>query len=307
MKEKLKKILCFILVFVLVLLIASIPFYKYRKYGDQFLNNRWKIEQVQNERQDTFDVMFLGDSTMCMGYSPLYLFKEFGISSYNCGTPFQWMKDSYDILKMVQPMQHMKVLVLDINNAYLPFNQYTKFIKMQIFNAFPIFHYHSMLMENNSNPGINDWKGFHCYTQENPGVNLNYMESDMPEEEMPWLGKSYLEKIREFCAEKNISLVLTAVPNPMRWNSGKSKAVEEWAQENNIAFIDGNKHIQEIGLDGNTDYMDAGEHVNLNGSTKWMKYLGAVLKQQFDLKDYRGTDYEKEWDRAIEATGVYKD
>ena len=58
MKGKLKKILCFIIVFVMVLLIASIPFYKFRKYGDQFLNNRWKIEQVQNERQDTFDGMF---------------------------------------------------------------------------------------------------------------------------------------------------------------------------------------------------------------------------------------------------------
>ena len=285
MKKKVKQCVCFGLGLTLTFMVASIPFYKYRKYGDQFLNNKLKIQQVQEEDLNSFDVVFLGDSTACTSVSPLYLFNEFGFSTYNCATPFQWLKDSYDILNMVYPVQHMKMVILDINNAYLPFNQYSKFIKMQIFNVFPIFHYHSMLFESDSNPGINYWKGFHCYTQENPGVNLNYMNQDMPEEEIPWLEEIYLEKIYEFCAEKNILLVLTAVPNPMKWNSGKTKAIEAWASNHGIRFIDGNQHIQEIGLDGDTDYMDAGEHTSLSGSNKWMNYLGKILREEYHLKN----------------------
>ena len=305
MKKIVRNSISFMVGLALVLQIVSIPFYEYRKYGDQFINNRAKITRVEAEEPDSFEVIILGDSTTCMGYSPLYLFKVFGITSYNCGSPFQWMKDSYDILQMVYPMQHRKVLVLDINNAYLPFNQWTKFIKVQLFNVFPVFQYHSVLMEEEPVPVIDDWKGYHCYTQENPGVDLEYMNADFPLEELPWIAELYLKKIYSFCQCNDIELILTSVPNPAYWNNGRTKAVETWASSHDVTYIDGNQYLSEMSISGDTDYMDAGEHMNISGSSKWMSYLGSVLKEKYSLTDYRGTDSEKEWDRAIEATGVY--
>ena len=42
------------------------------------------------------------------------------------------------------------------------------------------------------------------------------------------------------------------------------------------------KELKAIGIDGKTDYIDFGEHLNRNGARKLTAYIGKYLKTHFD-------------------------
>ena len=43
----------------------------------------------------------------------------------------------------------------------------------------------------------------------------------------------------------------------------------------------------DIGINYNTDTYDGGLHLNLNGAIKLTNYFGQILKDNYNLKDYR--------------------
>lgn len=67
-------------------------------------------------------------------------------------------------------------------------------------------------------------------------------------------------------------------------------SMEEYVlDKNNCVYIDLYEKIEEIGLDGTTDFSDEG-HLNTSGSNKVADYLGEYLIGHYELTDFR--DYE---------------
>lgn len=305
MKKSVRKCFCFIVIFCVVLSLVSIPFHKYREYGYQYLAIKEKSESLQKERSDSIDVVFIGDSVGWSGYSPLYLYKQTGIRSYNFSTPGMWASDAYTSIKQVMKTQKPKVLVLDMNGFFARSTPVKFISKTFLINMFPVLQYHRELFDTDEEGGKDIWKGYYYSdVTTDCSSSMDYMHEITGKKEFPPGSRTYLDKILKYCKENGISLVLSSSPNSLHWNAGKSEAVDQWANKHDIDHIDGNKELKAIGIDGKTDYIDFGEHLNRNGARKLTAYIGKYLQTHFHLKDSSG---DKEWDKDVESVGVYND
>ena len=89
------------------------------------------------------------------------------------------------------------------------------------------------------------------------------------------------------CKQKNIPLLILSVPH---WPSGEWLALEAQAhllaEEAGVDYLDMDTIIQECGFDFQTDMADF-DHTNEKGAQKVTDYLGAYLKEHYDLPDRR--------------------
>ena len=63
--------------------------------------------------------------------------------------------------------------------------------------------------------------------------------------------------------------------------------IEEYAQENDLLYINMLDYQEEIGIDWQTDTYDTGLHLNVYGAEKASKWFGNVLATQCGVADRR--------------------
>ena len=194
-------------------------------------------------------------------------------------------------------------------------------IKNEIEQMFSVFHYHTVYKL--LSPSISFYgkkvypdqlfKGFRIKSGAIPYTGGKYMkknnyDSDRQkkniEDEMGEGSENYLNRIYELCNTNNIKLLLINVPAPNLWNEDKHEVVQEWADENNVTYLDLNEIDDEIGLNWETDTADGGGHLNLSGSEKVTSFIGKYLKTNFELSTYLDDD---EWKAVYNKAAVYGD
>ena len=95
----------------------------------QFIITRWNYPDVAeniysqvnpflNQNEDVEQVLFLGTSHMERGISPMLLYENDKIVSYNLGTSTQPIEGSYYLLKSALKKQSPEVVVLDVSNLF---------------------------------------------------------------------------------------------------------------------------------------------------------------------------------------------
>ena len=96
-----------------------------------------------------------------------------------------------------------------------------------------------------------------------------------------------LEQIRKLCEEKGVTLVLVTSPSPVNMSYPVHNTLQDYADENNLDYIDFNVLKDEIGIDWSQDTGDAGDHINIYGCEKTTRYLIDYLNENYDLPDHR--------------------
>ena len=71
--------------------------------------------EISGEKDDTIDVIFLGDSLVYSSVSPMEIWHDYGYTSFDCAEPAQILPDTYDYLKFAVEHQHPKVVMLEAN------------------------------------------------------------------------------------------------------------------------------------------------------------------------------------------------
>ena len=98
----------------------------------------------------------------------------------------------------------------------------------------------------------------------------------------------YLDKIVKITSENNVKLVLMKAPSLYPyWYQEYEDQIIEYAYKNNLDYYNFKLVNDQIGIDYNTDTYDGGLHLNLNGAIKLTNYFGGLLKDKYDLTDYR--------------------
>ena len=82
------KSLAFIGVFVCILTALSFLFVPKDNTRGAGLDDQ-SANAILNEKENTIDTLFLGDSESYTSFIPMKIWKEYGITSYVCGTPSQ--------------------------------------------------------------------------------------------------------------------------------------------------------------------------------------------------------------------------
>ncbi len=279
------------------------------------------------------DVIFIGDCEVFSNISPIYLYENYGVTSYVRGSAQQLIWQSYYLLAEMLEYETPKVVVFNAlslvynepqNEAYnritidgMKLSRY----KLGIISAsmtdkesmieylLPCLRYHSRWSELTSE----DIK--YAYgKKEKVTHNGYYMRVDVtPVEKLPVVREKadysfgetaweYLDLIRELCEENGIELVLMKAPSLLpHWYDEYNAQVVAYAEEHELLYVNVLEVKDEIGIDYTTDTFDAGMHMNLYGAEKVTEYIGSVLSENFDLPDHRGnSEYDEVWAEKIE-------
>ncbi len=304
-------VICFILIFFILLQRLFMP-----KYVTEIHEGNLIEEYYAEEKNH--DVIFIGDCEVFSNISPITLWKDYGITSYIRGSAQQLIWQSYYLLEETLKYEKPKVVVFNVlamkynepqNEAY---NRMTldgmKFspIKLKDIQAsmtkdeslisylFPILRYHTRW----SDLTLDDFK--YLFKKKKVSSNGYLMRVDVkpvtfipPGKKLPnyQFGENsydYLNRITALCKANGIKLVLIKSPSVYPyWYKEWDQQIKDYAQKNDLLYINFLNSIDEMGIDFTTDTCDAGLHLNLAGAEKFTKYFGNILSNIFQIEDKR--------------------
>ncbi len=290
------------------------------RYCSRLLVNKTSMKKYEQffHTDKNFDVLFLGSSHVINGVSPLDLFRDYGIASFNLSQHGNYVRSAYYILEQTLEIIETKnrdmpkVVVLDIyaggekvpslHNAWdgFPLSEIKRDMARnltgdkQMEMTLPLSLYHSRwneLAAGDFNPAINRWYGVELrYGVSFPGAQIitdPEEKKDIEEEK-----RLYVDRIKELCTSRGIRLVLIHIPysyNP-EWQR-EANAFYDYAEENQLCYI--NYMNEDIGIDFDIDFFDQG-HLNPAGMRKMTHELGKLL-QGLEVEDRRGGDQAEQW------------
>lgn len=319
-----------IVVFLFILITLFIGINKFFQPVWTEWNNYYRTYGFYKEPENTIETIFLGTSVVVNGVIPMELYEKYGMCSYNLATESQPMLASYYWLEEAFRLhsETLKTVVLDISSlklldlhaeenchkaldgmrfSYVKYKAVSDYVGDSLENMVtwmvPLFTYHSRwnsLTVNDfkrENP-VNGTRGYN-YSEEKyflrKNGNVTIMNTTLNEEadesnEIQEKSLNYFLKIIQFCQKRNIQLILTKTPIET-WTSGLHNAVEKYAKEYNLNFLDFNfsplyDEIKYVHAFDSTD----GIHLNYFGAVKLTNWLGKYLVENCNVTDVRGID-----------------
>ena len=275
------------------------------------------------------DVIFIGDCELYANFSPLEMYRTYGITAYVRGNSQQLIWQSYYVLEETLKYETPKVVVFNVNSmrygepvseAYnrlaLDQMRWSK-QKVQMILAsmteeedflsyvFPILRYHSRFDELTSEDfeyllktKENTWNGYQLHQTVEPMGRLP-AKRPLPDYRFADVCYEYLEKMTALCKENGIELILVKAPSQYPyWYDEYDAQIGEFAETHGLAYYNFVAVTEQIGLDFATDTYDAGLHLNLSGAVKLSNYFGQILVDNHGIKDHRGDP---------EISGIYND
>ena len=112
-----------------------------------------------------------------------------------------------------------------------------------------------------------------------------------------------LNAIKALCESHGAKLILIKTPTN-GWSILMHTSIQNWADENNVPFIDMNENIEirdEVNIDWATDTMDGGNHLNYSGAKKCSSWWARYLTENFDFKDKRNDEDFASWHEDYNA------
>ena len=261
------------------------------------------------EPQNTVDVLFLGDSEVYATISPMQLWEEEGITSYDCSTGGQRLFDTLALLKTALKNQKPELVVLETNATFRKFsigevayNKAGEFLS--------VFTYHDRwkwfkpkeLFQKKDFSWTSDLKGFRLNTEVKAASKKkykDYMKASEGFKAIPAQNVSYIDAIRQVCKDYGIRFMLLSTPSSKNWDMKKHNTIADLAEKREIPFVDLNLEQEKLGIDWETDTKDQGDHLNLYGAKKVTAYLGKYLKDTYMLPDHRGETGYESWDSCL--------
>ncbi len=286
------------------------------KYQTNLIEGHMISEYYKEEKNH--EVIFIGDCEVYANFSPLVMYKDYGITSYVRGNSQQLIWQSYGILKETLKYEIPKVVVLNVNSlrydkpiseAYnhlmLDEMKWSKekveIIKSSMLDEetildyiFPIVRYHSRfssLTKEDIEYLFKDknvtYNGF-LINKNIKGVTTLPTKKKLGSYTFKDNVYDYLDKIRELCEQNKIELVLIKAPSLYPyWYMEYDKQIKDYAMKYQLDYYNLLDNVEEIGIDYSHDTYDGGLHLNLYGAEKLSTYFGKILENNYDLTDYR--------------------
>ena len=302
---------------ILAVLIIAASLAVSPRYGEVYDISKTDRKRLalEKEKKNSIDVVFAGDSVVYRAISPLQIYNDYGFSSYDLSDSALRLCDAASMIETAYENQTPSLIVLETDALFTDASPHrdryaipTNFLE----DIFPIFHYHVFyktylpdFATESATAKLHDLlKGFE-YTDSVIAYEdtVDYMNEGPSRARLDKESLEYLEEINAFAKEKNAEFLLLTVPRPAGWNKARHDAVENWAEDNDIKYLDLN--IEDIGIDWETDTMDAGDHMSFEGSKKVSNYLGKYISENYTMEDHRGDPDFDSWTESYREAGIY--
>lgn len=264
------------------------------------------------------DVIFLGDCEVYANFSPMELYRDYGITAYIRGTPQQLVWMSYYVAEETFRYETPRAIVFNVNAMRYSepvseaYNRLTidkmRWSKSKagiilasmteeeqfLSYVFPILRYHSRfdkLTEEDFSylfqSRDNTFNGHQLHTEVVPEGSFP-VRKVLPDYRFGEVCYEYLDRIRLLCEENGTELILVKAPSLYPyWYEEYDAQIEEYAAKYDLSFYNFTELTDEIGLDFSKDTYDGGYHLNLSGAVKLSRYFGDILAREHGLADHR--------------------
>lgn len=326
MKRKMKILLSVTVVILLVVMGLHGMNELFIPEGNEVCMNYIKTFHALPER--SAEVMIYGSSHAWRGCDSREMYTKHGIAAYNYGCNWQHMNTTALFLQDSFRTQRPKVALIEtmaagellqdvdlIGEVY-----YTRAIPMsrgkweylkQCFGnrleryltyTFPVLAFHDQwtsltkgdftALKNEPENGFHNF-GFMDIKEAQPQTMPDH--TLFQQKEICAEAKECLDQMVALCRENNTEIVFFTTP--YIWEYPYAQAMEEYASANGYPYLNLFDSMEEIGLDSQTDFSDGG-HLNTSGAKKVADYLGAFLKEHYELTDYRD-DPDSLWTKLL--------
>lgn len=310
--KKIVPILCLLIVLVAALFASGKIFIpKWTTNSDAYMTNL--MQGFYQQEEDSLNVLFVGDSTVYRGVSPLELWNHANVTSYVYASPGQKSWIGYYMLEHALTYQTPSVVFLEVNDLMsdkAPQNGYIRKVfdnmrwggaKWDAINdpifemsasdkasyLLPILNYHNRYGELTGEDFSAAFKtldsltkGFAPnYATEAYTDDLDFMQSDaLKDFTIPTKARTYTDMMIERCREKGIELVLFKIPTAKGWTQDSDDAMEAYAKERNVTYLDLTTMSGENAINWATDTADGGTHLNVIGASKVTAELASFIR-----------------------------
>ena len=318
----------FFMLFALLFVTASRAFTPDLNTAEDGMESRIS-KAYRGEEKNSLDVIFIGNSDIYRGISPVDLYHATGITSAVAGRPKKSLEeipgDIRDILKYQKP----KILVLETDCMFSSANpQFTKSagirrsllkkiksvveegdsaIVTAINFYFPLIKYHNNWRNINLSSLFHHPRRYYKFSNKGMAYSdqvkpfdpkIDYMNSGSGKTAaLSDTEKEIFDRICTLCRENQVRLVLLTVPSANTWNNAKSHAVQMLAEQYGLSYYDYNVTYPEA-FDWKTDTKDGGNHLNYRGALKLTKDFGCKLQKDLELKATKLSDDQiEQWEK----------
>ena len=292
------------------------------------------IKEFYEEPKDSLDILFMGDSSIYRGISPMQLWKEYGYAGYDFSSPAQKTWDQYYCLKEALQYQKPKLVVINAESL---------FDSKPMKNGYQRHLFDNMKFGKNKIKALRDPQGNISTSRQlsfvMPLLRFHDRWKELTEDDFAgtfgqayhnnevfkgcWLGKTtkaykapknpkkqqnnlitqnaerYLDKIKELCDKNNIELMILFPPTPKNWSEEKNTSVQKWADTNNVKFLDANKSSEELKINWKTDTSDGGTHLNVKGAQKFTEFVGKFINLNYDIPNHKNDKNYQSWNEEL--------
>ena len=262
---------------------------------------------ILGEKENSIDVLVVGDSESYSAISPMEMWAQQGFTSYVCGTSGQYLYLSDTFLKRAFEKQQPKVVILETDAIYRDVTFGGSFMN-RLENLFSVFRYHNRwksigpgeLFSSVEYTWTDDYKGYSYNAAVDAGKNEEHMNPTDHVAEIKELNEEYVAGMAQFCKDNGAVFLLVSTPSTVNWNYERHNGVQQLADKYGIPYIDLNLMKEEVPIDWTTDTRDKGDHLNHSGAVKVSAWLGKYLKEQYSLPDHRNDSAYAKWTEALD-------
>ncbi len=305
----------FLAVLVLLLAIASAMMDPEGWFDTGLLQNRnARAAEIREQPAYTIDIMNLGDSLSTSDFTPMELWKQRGYTSFNIGADGIRMTESRFALEDACRRQKPRYLLMETLQLlrYDEGMDRQMVLSQRLYHTFDFLKFHSIWKKLIEPPGdLIYHRGYvvngRSRPYEGPADYLTDREiDDQYHEEVSDFNRTWFRKMKRFCDRNGIVLVLYSAPSPEIYNLPRIRAVQAFAQEEQVTYIDLNEYTEEMGLDWSTDTTDRGDHLNVCGAAKSTVFLLDKMEElrageDGPLTDHRGDSAYRDWEEELPA------
>ena len=260
------------------------------------------IYRFDREKEDSIDILVLGDSLSLSSISPLSLWNDHGYTCYIIGQAGHSMCEVEDMFRYALRKQTPKVVIMETNTLFCErrkgesiSDRISEFMKYYL----PLYRGHdfwkALLLKEYAEERYVSFKGFALRYKVKPYKKGPYMIKTDSKKTFPEGNLAHMDSILALCRECGAELLLVGAPSPVNNTYERYNALSEYAESRGITYLELNLCTEEIGIDWETDSLDRGDHLNLSGAEKVTEYLGHYLADNYAIADHRNDDAFAEW------------
>lgn len=310
------KVIAFVLTFFILLEGLSLSVFSGRSAAKFNANLRDAYSFVE-EPSGTIQITGVGNSNLYSGFVPFSMWDECGYTSTICASPKQSIKQSHNLLKKVYKTQKPKLIIIETDMFYDSNAQRSNNISKEkmSFNAFfnrmnpgnfeddvpqifSIFTFHNRWKKQKAESIQNSFLHTHGYRYNNTVCKISltdYMTKAAESEPIPEHNRHDLDKLIDFCAKEGSQVMFITVPSTSAWNYERHNAVENYARQRQINYIDMNLIYADAGINLANAFRDNGKHLNYNSADKLTRYIAKYIRQNYKFECRKNNPEYAKW------------